>query len=63
MAPVDFTKYTNDQHTIHTVIWGYIYTLKMEIYIKDNTWIYIIFTILIENLQNIVRRELLLLGK
>ena len=63
MAAIDFTKYSNDQNTFHRVIWGYIYTLKMEIYIKDNTWIYIIFTILIGNLQNLVRRELLLLGK
>lgn len=40
MAPTDFT---NDQNTIHKVIWGYIYTFKINVYTKDKTWNSIFF--------------------
>ena len=45
MAPIDFT---NDKDTIRKVIWGYRYTLKININMKDNTWNIIIFTIITE---------------
>ena len=45
MAPIDFT---NNQNTIRGIIWGYIYTFKIEIHIKDHSWDIPIFTIILE---------------
>ena len=45
MAPIDFT---HDQNTIRGVIWGYTYTLNIEIHTKDHSWDIIIFTIIPE---------------
>ena len=42
MAPIDFTNY---QNAMLGVIWGYIYTLNINIWIDNNTWNIIIFTI------------------
>ena len=40
MTSIDFN---NGQKTMCKVIWGYICTLKIKIYIKNNTWNVIIF--------------------
>ena len=45
IAPTDFT---NDQNTMHSVIWSYIYTLKIKINITDNTWNVITFSIILQ---------------
>ena len=42
MARVDLT---NHQNSVRGVIWGYIYTININIRIKDNTWNVIIVTI------------------
>ena len=42
MARVDLT---NHQNFVRGVIWGYIYTININIRIKDNTWNVIIVTI------------------
>ena len=50
VAPIDFT---NDQNTIRRVFWGYIYTSKIKIHVKVNTWDFIIFTVILERFGKI----------
>ena len=38
--------FTNNKNSIRRVIWGFIYTSKIKIHIKDNTWNVIILTII-----------------
>ena len=38
--------FINNKNSIRRVIWGFIYTSKIKIYIKDNTWNVIILTII-----------------
>ena len=45
MALIDFI---NDQNIMRTVIWSYIYILKIKMRIKDKTWNFRIFTIILE---------------
>ena len=46
MAPINFINY---QNTMRRVMCGYIYTLKIEMQIKDNTWNCIILTVAKKN--------------
>lgn len=45
MATFDFT---NDPNTIRRINLGYIYKLKIETYIKHNTWNFVIFSVMLE---------------
>ena len=38
--------FTNNKNSIRRVIWGFIYTSKIKIHVKDNTWNVIILTII-----------------
>ena len=38
--------FTNNKNSIRRVIWSFIYTSKIKLHIKDNTWNVIILTII-----------------
>ena len=44
---------TNDQNTMCRVIFDYIYTLKIKIHIKSNTWNVIVFAIVQETFAKV----------
>ena len=52
MVPIDFISLQNTMRRIpyqNTMRRGYIYTLLIKLYIKDNTWNIILFEILLQN--------------
>ena len=40
VAPTDFT---NDKRSLYGVIWGYIYTVKVKVSIKEKKWFFLSF--------------------
>ena len=60
MAPIDFT---NVQKTIRIIIWGYIYTLKIKMHIKNDTWNFIIFTTTLETFVKLSGQRVLFIRK
>ena len=58
VAPTDFT---NDKRSLYGVIWGYIYTVKVKVFIKEKKWFFFIFCIFPETyLRNFafIRRKM-----
>ena len=60
MAPICFA---DGEHTMRRVIWGYIYTFKIKIPIKDNTWNLFFFTVIQETIAKFGESRLAFIRK